>query len=169
MCRPTDNSVSCRSCTKITELLQLLLPLVNWAFSCNPALKQHLSTCNLLVNTVIWGAVGSCFVFVNCKWYFVKNLCSITIDYWICELTASALALACQHKIFRPSFGGQKIIIMDIRNDHVLHVSGQEPSTSSKYPPSWSPLPDTLLIAISAQNFHGIFLGVIKHHSWRQE
>ena len=108
MCRPTDNSVSCRSLTKITELLQLLLPLVNWAFSCNPALKQHLSTCNLLVNTVIWGAVGSCFVFVNCKWYFVKNLCSITIDYWICELTASALALASQHKIFRPSFGGVK-------------------------------------------------------------
>ena len=159
MCRPNDNSVTCRSLTKITELLQLLLPLVNWAFSCNPALKQHLSTCNLLVNTVIWGAVGSCFVFVNCKWYFVKNLCSITINYWICELTASALALASQHKIFRPSFGGWKIIILDIRNDHVLHVSGQEPSTSSKYPPSLPPFLTNILLIYKHKIFRVSSLG----------
>ena len=31
---------------------------------------------------------------------------------------------------------GKKNIIHDVRNDQVLHVSGQEPSMSSKYPPS---------------------------------
>ena len=35
--------------------------------------------------------------------------------------------------------------------------------------PFLTPLLDTLLIEISTQNFQGIFLGVKKHHSWRQE
>ena len=64
---------------------------------------------------------------------------------------------------------GKKNIIHDVRNNHVLHVSGQEASTSSKYLPTWLPLLDTLLIEMSTQNFQGIFLGVKKHHSWRQE
>ena len=34
---------------------------------------------------------------------------------------------------------------------------------------SWPPIPDTLLIEISAQHFQSIILGVKKHHSWRQE
>ena len=54
-------------------------------------------------------------------------------------------------------------------DDPVIHVYCQEPSTSSKYPPSWPPLPDTILIEISTQNFQGTFLGVKKHHSWCQE
>ena len=70
---------------------------------------------------------------------------------------------------FQGIFLGLKNIIHDIRNDPVLHVSGQEPSTSSKYPPSWPTLLETLLIKISTQNFHGIFLGVKIHHSWCQE
>ena len=51
----------------------------------------------------------------------------------------------------------------------VLHVSGQEPSTSSKYVlPSLTPplIPDTLLIKISIQNVQGIFLRVNKCHPW---
>ena len=40
---------------------------------------------------------------------------------------------------------------------------------SSRYPSSWLPFHDTLLIKISTQNFQGIFLRVNKHHSWRQE
>ena len=36
----------------------------------------------------------------------------------------------------------------------------RNPQMSSKYPPSWPPLPDTLLIEISIQTFQGIFLGV---------
>ena len=60
----------------------------------------------------------------------------------------------------------KKNIIHDIRNDHVLQVSSQEPSMSSKSPPSWPPLPDTLPIEISAPNFQGNFLWVKKHHSW---
>ena len=54
------------------------------------------------------------------------------------------------------------MIIHDIKDDHVLHVSSQEPSMSSKYPPSWSPIPDTLLIKISKRKFQGIFLRVNK-------
>merc|ERR1711888_11657 len=61
---------------------------------------------------------------------------------------------------FQSIFLGVKNIIHGVRNNHVLHVSGQEPSMSSKYPPSGPPLPDTLLIEISTQNFQGIFLGV---------
>ena len=55
-------------------------------------------------------------------------------------------------------------IIHDVRNDPVLHVSCQEPSTSSKYRPSCPHLLDTLLIEISAQNFQGIFLGAYLNH-----
>ena len=57
---------------------------------------------------------------------------------------------------------GKKNIIHDVRNDQVLHVSGQEPSMSSKYPPSCPPLPDTLPINISIHFFQGIFLGMKK-------
>ena len=48
-------------------------------------------------------------------------------------------------------------------------MSDQEPSTSSKYPPSWHPLPEKLPIEISTRDFQGIFLGVKKPQSWRQE
>ena len=67
-----------------------------------------------------------------------------------------------QHEILRVSFWGQNMII------HVLQVSGQEPSKFSKSPPSWPPLPDTLLIEISTRNFQDIFLGVknIIHGVW---
>ena len=61
---------------------------------------------------------------------------------------------------FQGIFLGVKIIIHNVRNDHVLYVSSQEASTSSKYP-----LLDTLLIKIKTLNFQGIFLGVKKHHS----
>ena len=40
---------------------------------------------------------------------------------------------------------------------------------SSKYPPSWHPLPDTPPIEISAWNFQGMFLRLKEHHSWHQE
>ena len=50
-------------------------------------------------------------------------------------------------------------------NDPFLYVSGQEPSTSSKYPPFWPPIPDTFLIKISTRNFQGIFLSVKKTSS----
>ena len=46
------------------------------------------------------------------------------------------LQLRYQHKIFRVSSLGYKNIIHDVSYDPVLHVSGQKPSTSSKYPPS---------------------------------
>ena len=59
-------------------------------------------------------------------------------------------------------------IIHDIRNGPVLHVSSQEPSISSKYPPSWPSIPDILLIKISTPNFQFIFLRVNKHHPWHQ-
>ena len=62
-----------------------------------------------------------------------------------------------------------KNIIHDVRNDPVLYVSNQEPSTSSKYPPSWPPLSDTVIIEISTGNFQGIFHRVKVHHSWCQE
>ena len=65
--------------------------------------------------------------------------------------------------------GVKKNIIHDVRNDPVIHVSGKEPSTSSKYPPSWSPPPDTLPIEISTWDFQSMFLRVIEHHSWHQE
>ena len=38
---------------------------------------------------------------------------------------------------------GVKNIINDVKNDPVLHVLGQEPPASSKYPPSWSSPPET--------------------------
>ena len=44
----------------------------------------------------------------------------------------------------------------------------RNPPMSSKYPPSWPPLPDTLPIKIWARNFQGTPWGE-KHHSWRQE
>ena len=69
---------------------------------------------------------------------------------------------------FQCTFIRVKNILLDVRSDPVIHVSGQEPSMSSKYPPSWSPLPDTLPIEISTQNFQGIFLGVEKHQEWHQ-
>ena len=53
-----------------------------------------------------------------------------------------------------------KNIIHDTRNDQFLHFSSQEPSLSSEYPTSWPPLPYTLPIKISTQNFQGIFLRV---------
>ena len=49
--------------------------------------------------------------------------------------------------------------------DPFLPFSDQEPSTSYKYPPSWPPLPDTLLLKISTWNFHSIFLRVKKTSS----
>ena len=39
-------------------------------------------------------------------------------------------------------------------------VKKEELSMSSMYPHAWLPIPDTLLIKISIQNFQGIFLGV---------
>ena len=39
---------------------------------------------------------------------------------------------------------------------------------SSKYPPSWPPIPDTLLIKISTWNVQGIFLRVKQDHIWHQ-
>ena len=44
---------------------------------------------------------------------------------------------------------------------YITYISGQEPSTSSKYHPSWHPIPDTLLTKIS--NFQGIFHWVNSH------
>ena len=38
---------------------------------------------------------------------------------------------------FQGIFFGVKNLIHDVRNDHFLHVSGQDPSKSSKCPPSW--------------------------------
>ena len=60
-------------------------------------------------------------------------------------------------------------MIHNVRNDTILHVSGQEPPMSSKYPPSWPFLPDTLPIEISTWNFQGMFLSIKEHHSWHQE
>ena len=60
-------------------------------------------------------------------------------------------------------------IIHDVRNDPVINVSSQEPSMSSKYPPSWPPIPDTLPIEISTPNFQGMLLMVKEHHSWHQK
>ena len=65
---------------------------------------------------------------------------------------------------FQGIFLGVKNILHDVMNDPVLHVFNQEHSTFSKYWPSWPPLPDTLLIQISARNFQGIFLGVYLNH-----
>ena len=53
-------------------------------------------------------------------------------------------------------------------DDPVLQVSNQEPSMSSKYPNSWPPILDTLIIKISTRNFQGIFLRVKQHHPWHQ-
>ena len=58
--------------------------------------------------------------------------------------------------------------ILDVKDDHVLQVFCQEPSTSSKYPHEGPPILDTLLIKISTRNFQGIFLRVKKHHPWHQ-
>ena len=70
---------------------------------------------------------------------------------------------------FQGIFLGVKNIIHDVRNDYVLHVSGQELSTSSKYPPSWPPPSwHTSNWEINSK-FLYIFLGVKKHHSWHQE
>ena len=66
--------------------------------------------------------------------------------------------------IFRVASLGYKNIIDNVKDDPVLQVSHQEPPMSSKYPPSWPPLPDSLLIEISTQNFQGIFLGVYLNH-----
>ena len=46
----------------------------------------------------------------------------------------------------------------DLKEDPLLNVPDQEPTTSSKYPPSCPPIPDTLLIKISTQNVQGILL-----------
>ena len=65
---------------------------------------------------------------------------------------------------------GHKKIIHDVRNDHILPVSGQVPSKSSKYPPSWHPLPSW---HISNWDINTKFSGYLpwgkKHHSWHQE
>ena len=60
---------------------------------------------------------------------------------------------------------GSPKVIHFVKDDPVPHVSRQEPPTSSKYPPSWPPLPERLPIRISTLNFQDIFLGVKKHHS----
>ena len=77
--------------------------------------------------------------------------------------------LGYQQELFKVCSLGWKNIIHDIRNDPGLHVSGQEPPNILQVPPFLTPLPDRLPIEISTQNFQGIFLGVKKHHSWRQE
>ena len=59
--------------------------------------------------------------------------------------------------------GAKKNVIHDVRNDHVLHVSGQEPSMSSKYPTSLPPLLDTLLIDISTLQSFSVFSNLSKH------
>ena len=69
---------------------------------------------------------------------------------------------------FQGFFIRVKNIFHDIKDDPVFHVPDQEPSMSSKYPPSRPSLPDTLLIKISTQNFQGIFLWVKKHVPWHQ-
>ena len=51
---------------------------------------------------------------------------------------------------------------MTSKFENLLQVSGQETSMSSKYLPSWPPIPDTFLIKISTWNFQGIFLRVNK-------
>ena len=66
---------------------------------------------------------------------------------------------------FQGMFLGGKNIIHDFMDEPVLHVSDQEPSTSSEYPLLEPPILDTLIIEISTRNFQGIFLGVNKHIS----
>merc|ERR1711942_662697 len=61
---------------------------------------------------------------------------------------------------FQGTFLGLKNIIHDVRNDPVLHVSGQEAPNVLQLPPFMTPLPDTLPIEISTRNFQPIFLGV---------
>ena len=66
--------------------------------------------------------------------------------------------------IFQDIFLGVKNIIHDVRNDHVLHVSAQKPSMSSKYPPSWH---------ISKWDMNTTFSGYLpwskNHYLWHQE
>ena len=55
---------------------------------------------------------------------------------------------------------GSTKYIHDIKDNPILQVSCQEPSTSSKYPHNGLPILDTLPMEISTQNFQDMIFGV---------
>ena len=71
-------------------------------------------------------------------------------------------------RIFQGIFLWSNNVVNDIKEDPVLQVSNQQPSMSSKYPPSWPFLTHILFIKILTQNFQGIFFRVKYHHPWHQ-
>ena len=73
------------------------------------------------------------------------------------------------HETFRITSWGSPKMIHDVRNDPILHVSSQEPSTSTKYGLQGRGVLDTLLIKLETWNLAHKLRITYHEDPWCQE